>query len=275
MTGRVAKLHGSDVVCLCYHAVSERWPSLLAVTPQQLERQLSPLVAHGWVGATFSQAVLDPPARRTLAVTFDDAFGSVIEHALPILSDLGLPGTVFAPTAFMAKRQPLCWQGIDGWAVTDHARELTAMDWHDLRELAEHGWEIGSHTRTHPRLTRLGDRALADEFESSRADCERALGVECRSIAYPYGDVNEHVAAAARAAGYSTGACMSSNLRARGPHLSPRIGIYQADAAWRFALKLSAATRGVRRSRLWPDRLDSQVVVQPTPAAPRRASASS
>jgi peptidoglycan/xylan/chitin deacetylase (PgdA/CDA1 family) len=219
--------------------------------------------------------VLDPPGRRTFAVTFDDAFASVIEHALPILSVLGLPATVFAPTAFMGARRPLDWDGIDHWAGTKYADELTSMDWGDLGELAERGWEIGTHTRTHPRLTQLDEAELTHELEASRFECERQLGKPCPSIAYPYGAVDERVAAAARSAGYLTGACSSSNLRARGPHLWPRIGVYRSDAPWRFGLKLNSGTRLARRSRLWPELHRSHRAVRPAPSAPRRASASS
>jgi peptidoglycan/xylan/chitin deacetylase (PgdA/CDA1 family) len=232
-----------DVLCLCYHAVSPDWPAPLAVTPAALERQLSWLVRRGWVGATFTQAILDPPAPRTLAVTFDDAFASVIVHGLPILSDLGLPATVFAPTAFMSVRQRLEWDGIAHWK---DAHELTSMDWNDLGALADRGWEIGSHTRTHPRLTALDDRALAEELEASRSACEAALGAPCRSLAYPYGDTDARVARAARAAGYLAGACLSRNLRAAGPHLAPRVGVYGADVPLRFTLKVNPATRRVR-----------------------------
>lgn len=253
MIGRTGKRSGADVLCLCYHAVSADWPAPLAVTPARLEWQLSRLVRRGWVGATFTQAILDPPASRTLAVTFDDAFASVIVQALPILSDLGLPATVFAPTAFTSSRQPLAWDGIAHWAGTEHAHELVSMDWSDLRTLADRGWEIGAHTRTHPRLTALDDRALAEELQASRSACEAELRAPCRSVAYPYGAADERVAGAARAAGYVAGACLSSNLRAAGRHLAPRIGVYHADAAGHFALKVNRATRLARTSRLWPE----------------------
>ncbi len=81
---------------LCYHAVSPHLDGELSVTPDALERQLSLLISRGWLGATFTEAVLEP-AHRTLAVTFDDAFASVRSLAEPILSTLGIPATVFAP----------------------------------------------------------------------------------------------------------------------------------------------------------------------------------
>jgi len=133
----------ADVLVLCYHAVSATWNATFSVTPDALERQLSGLVGAGWRGASFTDAVLAPPADKTLSVTFDDGFASVIEVAEPILTQLGLPGTVFAPTAFMPERQQLRWDGIEAWLGTPYEDELCCMSWDDLGQLADRGWEIG------------------------------------------------------------------------------------------------------------------------------------
>jgi peptidoglycan/xylan/chitin deacetylase (PgdA/CDA1 family) len=148
-----------DVLVLCYHAVSPTWNATFSVPPETLEHQLSHLVRAGWRGATFSDAVLDPLSPKTLAVTFDDGFASVFDVAEPILTRLGLRGTVFAPTAFMGERQHLNWQGIEAWRGTPHADELRCMTWDELGQLADRGWEIGSHTCSHPHLTTLSDEA--------------------------------------------------------------------------------------------------------------------
>lgn len=239
----------SCVIVLCYHAVSPSWPCSLAVTPAQLRWQLSLLLRRGWTGATFSQAVLERRARRTFAVTFDDAFASVIELALPIMSELGVPGTIFAPTSFMNDRQSLSWPGIAHWHDTAYAAELTSMDWNDLRSLAAHGWEIGSHTRTHPHLTQLDDDRLADELYASRAACIARLDGECTSVAYPYGDVDTRVAAIAREAGYRVGGVLGRSLQRCDRYFEPRIGIYDVDKAWRYRLKLAAPSRWLRAAR--------------------------
>lgn len=240
----------SDVLVLCYHAVSPTWAAPLSVTEDALERQLSRLVAHGWRGATFSQAMLDTPGDRTLVVTFDDAFASVRERAEPILTHLGLPATVFAPTAFMGRRQPLLWDGLERWLPTGSAHELTSMDWSDLSALAQQGWEIASHTHTHPHLTTLDDRAARDELERSREECQATLRQPCRAIAYPYGEADDRIGALAQQAGYQVGARLSRSLARSGPYSSPRIGVYHRDSNWRFRMKMSGLTRAVRASRL-------------------------
>jgi peptidoglycan/xylan/chitin deacetylase (PgdA/CDA1 family) len=240
-----------DVIVLCYHAVSPGWDATLSVTPNALERQVTYLVSRGWHGTTFSDAVTGRSPGRVLAVTFDDAFGSVKEYAEPILSRHGVPATVFAPTAFMDGGTHLEWPGVEHWMQTSSASELEAMDWSDLRRLADQGWEIGSHTCTHPRLTRLDEAALGRELTDSLARCTEQLGRPCRSIAYPYGDVNDRVVAAAAATGYLTGAGLSSDLREEGPNLFPRVGIYHSDDWSRFRLKVARPIRRLRASSLW------------------------
>jgi peptidoglycan/xylan/chitin deacetylase (PgdA/CDA1 family) len=105
----------TDVLVLCLHAVSPRWPADLSITPERLERLLTGLVRRGYRGATFRDAVSAPTAPRTVAVTFDDAYRSVIELAFPILKQLGLPGTVFVPTDWAGAEKPMVWPGIDHW----------------------------------------------------------------------------------------------------------------------------------------------------------------
>lgn len=246
----------SDLLVLCYHAVSEDWSAPLSVTPGALDRQLRSLLAGGWRGATFTEGVLSAPWRRTLVVTFDDAFLSVLEHAYPIMSALGLAGTVFAPTRFITSRQALSWPGIEHWTGTPHEHELQSMDYDDLGKLADAGWEVGSHTVTHPRLTALDDAALHAELATSRETLSGRLGRDCTSVAYPYGDVDERVAAVAARTGYSCGASLSSRLTALGPHRWPRVGIYHIDSSWRFRLKVNSLMRLARSSRLWPEERD-------------------
>ena len=236
----------SDVLVLCYHAVSPDWDADLSVRPEALDRQLGMLRRRGYRGATFSRAVTEPPARRTVAVTFDDAYRSVIELARPILERHGFPGTVFVPTAHAGAERPMSWPGIDQWIGTRDEHELTPMSWDELRELANAGWEIGSHTRTHPHLTQLGDDEVASELGDSRTDVEDALGLPCDAIAYPYGDVDDRVTAAARAAGYRHAAALPGHWHSPRPLEWPRVGVYQADSPWRFRLKASAAARRLR-----------------------------
>lgn len=231
---------------LCYHAVSESWDSELAVTPEQLERQVTALLRRGYEPARFLDAVNAPVARRTLAITFDDAYRSVHELARPILRELDAPASVYAPSDWIGTGRPMRWPGIDGWLGTDHEQELVPMDWGELGELSEEGWEVGSHTRSHPHLTRLDDEQLAAELEGSRSACAAGLGRPCETIAYPYGDVDERVVAATAAAGYRAAGALPHAPHAPEPLRWPRVGIYRWDGPTRFRLKVSPLVRRAR-----------------------------
>ncbi len=239
------------MLVLCYHAVSEDWPATLSVTPQEFEFQVGLLASRGYRGATFTDAALSEPDRKVVAVTFDDGYRSVIEIARPILDRYRFPGTVFVPTRFMDSEKPMAWTGIDQWLDGPHENELLPMSWQQLRSLANAGWEIGSHSLTHPRLSTLEAPELREQLVESRQECARMMGVDCTSIAFPYGDADARVVREAEAAGYSAAAMLSTRLDRASRFTCPRIGLYQQDGRRAFRLKVSPAVRRFRRSRAW------------------------
>jgi peptidoglycan/xylan/chitin deacetylase (PgdA/CDA1 family) len=240
----------SDVLVLCYHAVSPRFPAPLSVTPDAFERQLRLLLDRGYRGVTFAEAV-SSPAGKTMAVTFDDAYLSVLELGKPILDRLGLPATVFVPTDYPGREGPMAWPGIDQWLGGPHEAELRPMSWEQIGGLADAGWEIGSHTCSHPHLTELGAAALEREMAESKAECERRLGRPCSTIAYPYGDYDGRVAAAAGRAGYAAACTLPARFHAARPLEWPRVGVYHDDDDRRFRMKVSPLVRRARASRAW------------------------
>jgi peptidoglycan/xylan/chitin deacetylase (PgdA/CDA1 family) len=244
----------ADVLVLCYHAVSETWRASQSVPPEDLERQLRLLLRRGYRGTTFSAAVLGAADRqKTLAVTFDDGYRSVLERALPILGELGLPGTVFVPTDHVGSETPMVWPGMEHWRGTSHEAELTPMGWDELARLQGAGWEVGSHSRSHAKLTSLDDEALRSELLDSRRACTERLGTSCTSLAYPYGAYDERVVDAARQAGYSAAGGIPVRFNRPQPLEWPRVGIYHRDAEWRwhYLIKVSPLGRRIRRSPLW------------------------
>jgi peptidoglycan/xylan/chitin deacetylase (PgdA/CDA1 family) len=235
----------ADLLVLCYHAISPAWPAALSTTQERLAEQLGLLKRRGYEGLTFSDAVRSPVRGRAVAVTFDDAYQSVADLARPVLDDLGWPGTVYAPTDFPGRGVPLAWPGIDEWLDGPHAPELMPLDWDGLRALRDGGWEVGSHTCSHPRLTQCDDAELERQLAESRAAVEREIG-SCPSIAYPYGDVDQRVVRATLAAGYETAAALPEVPHPPRPLEWPRVGVYHVDDLRRFRLKASRAVRGAR-----------------------------
>ena len=233
-----------DLVVLCYHGISESWPAKTAVTPSDFESHMYDLVGRGYAGSTLSDALTTPPSGRTLVVTFDDAHASVLEHAVPVMDRLGLPGTMFVPTDYPEEPRLLAWDGYDVWLGTEHERELRCMGWDDLSGLAARGWEIGSHTCSHAVLPSLDDDRLIAELTESRIECERRIGAPCRSLAYPQGWCDDRVARAARDCGYSFAVTVAQGPAASLPYQWPRIPMRNGQDARQVRRRIAARRIG-------------------------------
>jgi peptidoglycan/xylan/chitin deacetylase (PgdA/CDA1 family) len=174
-------------------------------------------------------------------VTFDDAFRSVAT-AVPVLRRLGFPATVFACPGLADGD---CIFNIPELAplLQAHKEDLTTMSWAELRDLVENGVEVGSHTLTHPHLTKLGDDELRRELVESRARLEDELGARCRFLAYPFGEEDARVRSAARSSGYEAAFALPGDQMSSDPYAVPRVGIWRRDGTLRAVLKTSATGR--------------------------------
>lgn len=215
-----------------------------------LDEQLGMLARRGYAGLPAREALSGDAPGRAVILTFDDAYRSVLEMAKPILDRHGMRASVYVPTDWAGRTDPMTWPGVDQWLGGEHEHELLCMTWDELGQLEEAGWEVGSHTRSHPKLPQVtDDAALADELEGSRAECEEKLGRPCESIAYPYGAYDERVVEAAGAAGYRYGLTLPKALHPPRDLAWPRVGIYHVDRGWRWRAKSSRAVRVLRSSR--------------------------
>jgi peptidoglycan/xylan/chitin deacetylase (PgdA/CDA1 family) len=99
---------------------------------------------------------------------------------------------------------------------------LDPMSWQEANKLLDMGFEIGSHTVTHPILTNLTAEELTAELVESKAEIERRTARTCYSLAYPNGtpaDFSAAVADAAKAAGYDLAFTMVERMN--GPESNP------------------------------------------------------
>src|SRR5262249_24917993 len=114
------------------------------------------------------------------------------------------------------------------------------------------GWEVGSHTLSHPRLTELCDGELATELGESRRLVAERLG-RCDTLAHPVGAWDERGERAAATAGhpFAFPLPLESQHRA-GPLSIPRLTIDNRDTVARYRAKISLVGRLMLFSQLRP-----------------------
>lgn len=174
-------------VIFYYHAVP-------AASRAGFARQLDWLARHTTFWALGGPL---PDARRWVGLSFDDAYVSVWENAVPELVERGIPFTVFVPTGSLGTRP--------GWVQQPHH-----PFWHERVMSAQHirtlagvpGVTVGSHTVTHPRLSRLSLSAAHRELVESKAALEDLIGQPVELLSFPHGDWNQAVIELALEAGY-------------------------------------------------------------------------
>ncbi len=169
------------------------------VLPRFFRAQLDYLVYRGWNSTTLS-AVVEQLAKahhldcNNFAVTFDDAYLGVYDHACPALADRGMTATVFVVVDRIG--------GVNEWdsAVGDVREPI--MSEGQIKEIAELGFEIGSHSLTHPHLVALSDSDLRQEVSDSKKKLEDIIGKQVSAFSYPYGEYDRRVLDAVAEAGY-------------------------------------------------------------------------
>jgi peptidoglycan/xylan/chitin deacetylase (PgdA/CDA1 family) len=227
---------------LCYHAVVEGAPQRLAVRRESLESQVRSLLRRGYRPVRAADVV--EREGRLLHVTFDDAYRSVVD-VLPLLAELGVPATIFACTGYATDGRPFDVPELREDAAADPAAFAT-MDWQALRAAASRGVEIGSHTVSHPHLPGLSDAELDRELRDSKSELEDELGTQCRHLAYPFGEEDDRVRAAARRAGYEAAFAVDRRRGHSDRFGVPRLAVYRHDTITGFRVRTSPLLRRIR-----------------------------
>lgn len=177
--------------------------------------------------------------RAVVAVTFDDAFVSVLENAMPVLREYGIPAGIFVPTGNIGRRPD--------WTMASDCpdKDEIVMNEQQIVALDKEGFEILSHAVSHSRLTDLNETDLEIELNQSKQHLERILGHEVSAISYPHGALDVNVHEVARKAGYTLGFTVDPNIVDNAID-SLRIGRFSVsprDSLRVFKLKVSGACR--------------------------------
>lgn len=171
------RLRGSRI--LTYHSVGFRLHEM-NVQPDRFREQMTWLAKHHPC-ITLGQAA---SGAHGVAITFDDGYTDNLHVAAPILRELNIPFTVF----MVAGRA-------GGLLAHDTDLETSRiMTWDEVRAVEAGGGEVGGHTMTHARLSRLNEDEQRREIGECARVLARELGERPRPFAYPYGsaaDFNE------------------------------------------------------------------------------------
>jgi len=244
--GRQLRNRSAAATFLCYHSVAAEGPRYLTITPELFERQLALLRRRGIRPgdlATLADLAAGRAAGRSVYLTFDDGFRDNHETVLPLLREYGFGAFVFVLPPLLDAGAPLAWPEMKDDLVRFPAT-MRSVNWAMLEEMKEGGFEVGGHTLSHPHLPRLGGERLREELWDSRVAIRERLG-SCDTLAYPFGEWSEAVAAAAAECGYRFAFTLPtvSGQRDATPLSIPRVNVDYRDSERRFALKLSRSGR--------------------------------
>jgi peptidoglycan/xylan/chitin deacetylase (PgdA/CDA1 family) len=178
--------HPGPVPILVYHALgnappSEAYPGLYVSRPEFRE-EMGWLASNGYQGVTLDEVEHawyhhgTLPA-KPIVITFDNGYPEQVRFAPSVLGKYGWPGVLFEITE----------------------EHLTPPY---IRPVIAKGWEVDSHSATHPDLTQVSSAQLVDEVTGSRRFLQRTYGVPSDNFCYPSSIYDDSTIAAVEDAGY-------------------------------------------------------------------------
>jgi peptidoglycan/xylan/chitin deacetylase (PgdA/CDA1 family) len=169
-----------------------------AVTRRGFADQLAFLKKQGYHAITLDQLLdflefKDQVPHKSVAITIDDNWDSFLEIVYPLFEDFQIPATLFVQTDLIGKKG--------------------ALSWLDIRYLSRHGIDIQCRSKNYQDVKDLRNQknfnryvtGLEKELTRSQTDIKRALGKNCRYLAYPDGPINPLLIAFAQKHGFRAG----------------------------------------------------------------------
>ncbi len=225
---------------LMYHQIDvppPRGTSLrgLIVAPSSFAWQMRMLRLMGYKGHSMTE--LEPYLNgqkqgKVVGITFDDGYQNNLHHALPLLHKHGFTATCYGVSGMIG--------GSNSWDRGKVAEKplMTIDDWLAWRDA---GMDIGSHTRTHTKLTELSIEEARAQITGSKQELEQAVGCAVRHFCYPYGSYSPEHQQMAREAGYITATTTHRGRVQSGddPYTLPRIMVARATNPMQFFMKIA------------------------------------
>lgn len=196
---------------LTYHKLGPR-PSGVRLKGMYLSeslfvRQLNELREEGYMTGSLRSCV-EPFSGRRVVITFDDAYLNVLRFGLGPLAANGFKAIQFVVADRIGK--------LNTWDMALGEAPEQLMDKEQLSEWLDAGHDIGSHTLSHPYLTRLPPARAQEEIEASKKRLEDAFARPIEHFCYPFGDWNDMVQDLVIEAGYKTACTTDSGINVPG-----------------------------------------------------------
>lgn len=182
---------------LLYHSVGG---STEATAQDAFRGQLGVIAAMGRLLPLQELLRSAPNQSIAVAITFDDGYATLRDHAATILMEFGCAATVFLNVGEIADDERRASRAADGYYPHEQF-----LDWRDVDALVAAGWHVGSHGVRHLDLMRADTATSKQEVTASKQAIERRLGTPCDMFAYPWGRNGPGLRAQVRAAGYRYG----------------------------------------------------------------------
>jgi peptidoglycan/xylan/chitin deacetylase (PgdA/CDA1 family) len=189
---------------ICYHCIKDEGnPHLRPAKIADFEKQMQYLskmynpISLEIIAQYIQNGELLPP--KAIAITFDDGYQDNYENAYPILKKYNIPATFFLTTSFIGTGE------IPKWDKEYYTAEKALMlSWKQVREMSGNGISFGSHTLTHPFLTRIPLKQAQKEIHLSKDIIEQQIGKPVTTFSYPSGNFDSEIKEIVKEAGYST-----------------------------------------------------------------------
>lgn len=183
------------VPVLAYHRFTKDRSNKMSVAQEDFEAQMMYLKENGYHVVSLDQLLdfIDYKAslpKKSVVITFDDAWRSIYDIAFPILKKFDFPATFFIYTDFIGGGK--------------------AMSWKQIKTLSENGYNIECQTKTHRNLASLKKnesfneylKSLEEEIRYPKDLIKKKLNKDCKYLAYPYGKTNDIVISMLKKYGY-------------------------------------------------------------------------
>jgi peptidoglycan/xylan/chitin deacetylase (PgdA/CDA1 family) len=183
------------VPVLVYHNFSKKKSDKTAVGKDDFDAQMKYLKQNGYHVISMDQLLdfidyKEQLPKKSIVITFDDAWGSIFDIALPILIKYGFTATFFIYTDFIGGGK--------------------AMSWKQIETLSKIGFDIQCQTKSHRNLAVPKKNESMKEYLNSieteinypKKLIKKKLNIECKYLAYPYGETKNLVIALLKKHGY-------------------------------------------------------------------------